>query len=102
MGNDASIIVYDMATKYKLENNRKQDGWRVKIDKDLCNMVGIDDYGTPSTPEGNADGKYCLTKLTLTQEDAKTMNVGDTVFFPTKAVKFSFEGFKDEDFGDPT
>ena len=102
MGNDASIIAYDMATKYKLENNRKQDGWRVKIDKDRCNEVGIDDYGIPNASEGNADRKYCLTKLTLTQEDAQTMNVGDTVFFPTKAVKFSFEGFKDEDFGDPT
>ncbi|CEG13916.1 putative hamus subunit (fragment) [groundwater metagenome] len=38
----------------------------------------------------------------MTQEDAQTLNKGDTVYFPTKAVKFSFEGFKDEDFGDPT
>ena len=63
MGNNANIIAYDMATKYKLENNKKQDGWRVKIDKDRCHKVGIDDYGTPITPEGNAYKKYCLTKL---------------------------------------
>lgn len=102
MGNEASIIAYDMSTQYRLENNKKQDGWRVKIDKDFCNKVDIEDYGTPTLGIGNAGNKYCLTKLTLTQEDAQTLNVGDTVYFPTKAVKFSFEGFKDEDFGDPT
>ncbi len=104
MGNEASIIAYDMSTQYRLENNKKQDGWRVKIDKDFCNKVGVEDYGTPGAGNGigNAEKKYCLTKLTLTQEDAQTLNVGDTVYFPTKAVKFSYEGFKDEDFGDPT
>ncbi len=97
MGNEASIIAYDMSTQYRLENNKKQDGWRVKINNAKCNNVGIDDYSVT-----NAANKYCLTNLTLTQEDAQILNKGDTVYFPTKAVKFSFDGFKDEDFGDPT
>lgn len=98
MGNEASIIAYDMSTQYRLENNKKQDGWRVKINKDYCSNVGIEDYGGI----GQAQTRYCLTNVTLTQEDAQTLNVGDTVYFPTKAVKFSFEGFKDENFGEPT
>jgi len=102
MGNTANIIAYDMSTQYKLENNKKKDGWLVKIDTDYCNKVGIEEYGTSTSPVGNANTKRCLTKVTLTLEDAQTMNVGDKVYFPTKAIKFSFDGFKDEDFGDPT
>jgi len=68
MGNEASIIAYDMSTQYKLENNKKKDGWIVSITSAKCNAVGIDDYGTTSDPVGNANKKYCLTKLTLTQQ----------------------------------
>ncbi|CEG13097.1 putative hamus subunit [groundwater metagenome] len=101
-GNEASIIAYDMSTQYRLEHNKKPDGWRVIIEPKKCNDVKVDDYGTPALSIGNALNKWCLTKLTLTQEDAQTLNIGDTVYFPTKAVKFSFEGFKDEDFGELT
>ncbi len=100
MGNEASIIAYDMSTQYKLEHNKKTtEGWRVTIDKTDCYKVGVADYGSYKD-EVYKGTKYCLTNLTLTQEDAQTLNVGDTIFFPTKAVKFSFEGFKDTDFGD--
>jgi len=99
MGDQASIIVYDMSTQYKLENNKKKDGWLVNIGHMKCkNLPNAADKGYDE--DSSKKGVECLTNVTLTQEDEQTLNVGDTVYFPTKAIKFSFEGFKDEDFGD--
>ncbi|MFN3527622.1 MAG: S-layer protein [Candidatus Altarchaeaceae archaeon] len=98
-GMDADVIVYDLSTQLRLESGKKiNDLWRVNIEAKTCDKVGIPDY------TGNADKKYCLTKLTLTQEDARTLNVGDSINFPTgsvgDSVKFTFEGYKDTDFKD--
>ncbi|MEF3254230.1 MAG: hypothetical protein K6348_01495, partial [Deferribacterales bacterium] len=97
-GDTAKIIAYDMSTQQKLEHNKKMGDWRVNIDRKKCNEVDVDDY--KDLTNGNADKRWCLTELTLAYEGDITLGVGDTVYFPTNAVKFSFEGFKDEDFGD--
>ena len=99
MGNEASIIAYDMNTVYKLEKNKKKDGWLVDIVSKKCkNLPDAGDMGYDE--DGSKKGVECLTQIILTQEDEQILNVGDTVYFPTKAIKFSFEGFKDTDFGD--
>ncbi|MDI6730095.1 MAG: S-layer protein [Candidatus Altarchaeum sp.] len=99
MGNEASIIAYDMSTVYKLEKNKKKDGWLVDIISKKCRSLsnaGVTGYDEDSSTKG----VDCLTQMILTQEDEQILNVGDTIYFPTKAIKFSFEGFKDTDFGD--
>jgi len=93
----ADIIVYDDTTQITLENNKNFEGWSVEILKDECNKVGISDYSYDNGV------RYCLTDLSLTLNDEVTLTPNSgPLYFPTKAVKFSFEGYKTDDFKDIT